>query len=75
MPFHLTLLVKVSSHFDAFPLHIHIFLFLGNYGGANILLDQNTLTDFEWEVFLEALDEMNRTNSGLVSIAGSKNLD
>jgi hypothetical protein len=37
-------------------------------------LDNNLLTLFEWEVFLDVLVEMNQTGSGLVSIAGSKNL-
>lgn len=44
----------------------------GDYGEATIQLDNNLLTKFESNAFLEVLDEMNRSGgSGIVSIANN----
>lgn len=46
---------------------------LGDYGDAIIRLDNNLLTGLEWNVFLEVLDEMNRSGgSGVVSIVDNR---
>lgn len=37
----------------------------GNYGSAIVRLDNNMLTRFKHEVFLEVLDEMNRFDDGV----------